>query len=343
MISLDLAGLILVASRTLDLGQGTVLDLADIGAAESVLAEVRSGGGRGPEEAAARLLHGLVRRRVFGPRSAEVGLVAALQLLALNGRDAGDLGTAEQVRELIAGIPTGEVGVAELTAWLQCRPQQAAAGSKGRPLPWRIAARSRMEGRMFERFTERAREVVTVAQEEARGLGHNYIGTEHILLGLLREGDGVAAEVLRERGITLAGARAEVERIIGRGTAAPAGRIPFTPRSKKVLELSLREAKRLRHSYIGTEHILLGLLREGDGVAAEVLAGAGANLGRLRESVIQLVRFTGGSGEPSKEHVLGEVAAVFDDLERLRAEVARLRALLREHGIEPDGGASRSA
>ena len=124
---------------------------------------------------------------------------------------------------------------------------------------------------MFERFTDRARRVVVLAQEEARNLNHNYIGTEHILLGLIHEGEGVAAQALEAMGISLESVREQVEEIIGQGTEAPSGHIPFTPRAKKVLEYSLREALQLGHNYIGTEHILLGLIREGDGVAAQVL------------------------------------------------------------------------
>src|SRR5690348_15470044 len=124
---------------------------------------------------------------------------------------------------------------------------------------------------MFERFTGRARHVVVLAQEEARRLGHNYIGTEHILLGLFGEPDGVAGRVLVGFGMSLESTRSEVTAIVSAGTRAPSGHIPFTPRAKKVLELSLREALHLQHNYIGTEHILLGLIREGDGVAAQVL------------------------------------------------------------------------
>ena len=131
---------------------------------------------------------------------------------------------------------------------------------------------------MFERFTDRARRVVVLAQEEARMLNHNYIGTEHILLGLIREGDGVAAKALESLGISLEAVRQQVEEIIGQGQQAPSGHIPFTPRAKKVLELSLREALQLGHNYIGTEHILLGLIREGEGVAAQVLVKLGADL-----------------------------------------------------------------
>ncbi len=142
---------------------------------------------------------------------------------------------------------------------------------------------------MFERFTDRARRVVVLAQEEARLLNHSYIGTEHILLGLIHEGEGVAAKALESLGISLEAVRSQVEEIIGTGGSSPSGHIPFTPRAKKVLELSLREALQLGHNYIGTEHILLGLIREGEGVAAQVLVKLGADLSRVRQQVIQLL------------------------------------------------------
>ncbi|MHA6785740.1 ATP-dependent Clp protease ATP-binding subunit [Pseudonocardia saturnea] len=153
---------------------------------------------------------------------------------------------------------------------------------------------------MFERFTDRARRVVVLAQEEARMLNHNYIGTEHILLGLIHEGEGVAAKALESLGIALEGVRQQVEEIIGQGQQAPSGHIPFTPRAKKVLELSLREALQLGHNYIGTEHILLGLIREGEGVAAQVLVKLGADLNRVRQQVLQLL-----SGYQGKEPAEG--------------------------------------
>jgi len=149
---------------------------------------------------------------------------------------------------------------------------------------------------MFERFTDRARRVVVLAQEEARMLNHNYIGTEHILLGLIHEGEGVAAKALESLGISLDAVRQQAEDIIGKGQQAPSGHIPFTPRAKKVLELSLREALQLGHNYIGTEHILLGLIREGEGVAAQVLIKLGADLNRVRQQVLQLL-----SGYQGKE------------------------------------------
>ncbi len=162
---------------------------------------------------------------------------------------------------------------------------------------------------MFERFTDRARRVVVLAQEEAKQLNHNYIGTEHILLGLIREGDGIAAKALAELSISIDNVREQVQEIIGQGQTAPTGHIPFTPRAKKVLELSLREALQLGHNYIGTEHILLGLIREGEGVAAQVLVKLGADLTRVRQTVIQLL-----SGYQGKESaVVGGTESTSND------------------------------
>jgi ATP-dependent Clp protease ATP-binding subunit ClpA len=248
---------------------------------------------------------------------------------------------------------------------------------------------------MFERFTDQARRVVVLAQEEARRLNHNYIGTEHILLGLLSEGEGVAAKALESLGISLEVVRVQVQETIGQGQVTPTGHIPFTPRAKKVLELSLREALQLGHNYIGTEHILLGLIREGEGVAAQVLAAVGADHTRVREQVVRLL--TGGSeeagtrtrlvrmavpvdlvdaaeqlaevrrqkeaaieaGDVDRAAALGDreqqlladrarrerewmadvdVQAVLEENQRLHGEVERLRGLLRQHGIEPNGG-----
>ncbi|MDQ3878565.1 MAG: AAA family ATPase, partial [Actinomycetota bacterium] len=184
---------------------------------------------------------------------------------------------------------------------------------------------------MFERFTDRARRVVVLAQEEARLLNHNYIGTEHILLGLIHEGEGVAAKALESLGISLEKVRQQVEEIIGAGQSPPSGHIPFTPRAKKVLELSLREALQLGHNYIGTEHILLGLIREGEGVAAQVLVKLGADLGRVRQQVIQLLSGYAGSG---KEAAAGggesqQGSLVLDQFGR------NLTQLARENKLDP--------
>jgi len=198
---------------------------------------------------------------------------------------------------------------------------------------------------MFERFTDRARRVVVLAQEEARMLNHDYIGTEHILLGLIREGDGVAAQALQALGITQDAVRQQVEEIIGRGQQAPSGHIPFTPRAKKVLKLALREALQLGHNYIGTEHILLGLIREGDGAAAQVLVRLSADLNRPRQQVIQLLhgyqgREQTGSGTLAaaravlagggKRKLLSQLLDRFDSME------SRLSALERRVGTGPD-------
>jgi len=184
---------------------------------------------------------------------------------------------------------------------------------------------------LFERFTDRARRVVVLAQEEARLLNHNYIGTEHILLGLIHEGEGVAAKALESLGISLEKVRQQVEEIIGAGQSPPSGHIPFTPRAKKVLELSLREALQLGHNYIGTEHILLGLIREGEGVAAQVLVKLGADLGRVRQQVIQLLSgYSGakeGAGAAGGEAPQGSL--VLDQFGR------NLTQLARENKLDP--------
>jgi ATP-dependent Clp protease ATP-binding subunit ClpA len=261
---------------------------------------------------------------------------------------------------------------------------------------------------MFERFTDRARRVVVLAQEEARLLNHNYVGTEHLLLGLAHEGQGVAAIALERLGIRLEAVRSQVEEVIGQGQRAPTGHLPFTPRAKKVLELSLRESQQLGHDYIGTEHLLLGLVREGEGVAAQVLIRLGADLPRVRQQVVQLLSgYAGGpeaaTGTPvhttvpedlrEAEEQLAQVrrqkqaaieaqdfdraaalrdqelqllerlaeqegewragvdvAAVVQENRRLHGEVQRLhrevqglRELLRQHGIQPDGGTEQPA
>jgi ATP-dependent Clp protease ATP-binding subunit ClpC len=176
---------------------------------------------------------------------------------------------------------------------------------------------------MFERFTDRARRVVVLAQEEARMLDHNYIGTEHLLLGLVHEGEGVAALALTGMGIQLEAVRWQIEQIIGQGQATSAGHIPFTPRAKKVLELSLREALQLGHNYIGTEHILLGLVREGEGVAAQVLQKLGADLNRVRQAVIRLLGEKGQGPSPGPgEEMEGEGALTGPRCPRCSADLA---------------------
>jgi ATP-dependent Clp protease ATP-binding subunit ClpC len=187
---------------------------------------------------------------------------------------------------------------------------------------------------MFERFTDRARRVVVLAQEEARMLNHSHIGTEHLLLGLVHEGEGVAARALESLNISLSAVRQEVEEAIGRGEQQPSGHIPFTPRAKKVLELSLLESNQLGHSHIGTEHILLGLLREGEGVAAQVLVKMGTDLNRARQQVVELLHGRSGERRPSGRRLRARSAG--DILDLLDALDQRLGAVERWVGMRPE-------
>jgi hypothetical protein len=398
---LDLADLMVIAGRVLDLDPDEALAVADLEAAGEVLAEADRC--QVLQWSAATLLHGLATRRPFGRRSTEVALLAALQLLALNLYQVDDLGPPQAVRELLDRAAAGAADVGELAAWLYgllpgtSRP----TGPLQLVRRWRPRRGEEGGGTMFERFTDRARRVVVLAQEEARLLGHHYIGTEHLLLGLIREAQGVAAKALESLGFSLEAVRAQVEEIIGQGQSAPTGHIPFTPRAKKVLELSLRESRSLGHDYIGTEHILLGLIREREGVAAQVLK-LGADLPRVRQQVIQvlsgyaggeqaaartrLVRMTVPDDLREAEEQLAQVrrqkeaainardfdqatelhdqerqlltrlaereqqwtagvdlAAVIQENHDLHGQVERLRELLRQYGIEPDGGTAQTA
>ncbi len=271
-------------------------------------------------------------------------------------------------------------------------------GHPALPLAERIIKRATMRKQpkgMFQRFTDRARRAVHLAQEEARLLRHNWVGTEHLLLGLLYEEEGVAARALASLGISREDVRVQVEEMIGYGENSPAGPIPFTARAKNALELSLREALQLGHHYIGTEHLLLGLLREGEGIAAQVLTRLDTDYARVRERVLGVL-----TGECEQKNLQTQLVAdlvdadeqltqvrrqkeaAFDagDLDsasalrdrerqlladklrleqqltagvggqamlaenqRLHRELDRLRDLLRQHGIEPDGGTARTA
>ena len=219
---------------------------------------------------------------------------------------------------------------------------------------------------MFERFTPRARNALTHAYEEAKALQHNYVGTEHLLLGLLRENEGIGAQVLIGLGVEVDVVRREIDHRVGRGSEDVRGRAPFTPRSKKVLELALNEAIQFGHNYIGTEHQLLGLLRVTDGVAAEILTDLyEVEIGRVRGEIV--TRLATGGWKPSRRRskpfmrppvtwaapvdpalvarrgrLLGDIQALLDENSRLRDEVAHLRMLLHDHGIDPGGEAGEA-
>jgi ATP-dependent Clp protease ATP-binding subunit ClpC len=197
---------------------------------------------------------------------------------------------------------------------------------------------------MFERFTDRARRVVVLAQEEARMLNHNYIGTEHLLLGLLHEGSGTAATALTSAGITLEAAQAEVESVIGQGKEIPSGHIPFTARAKKCLELSLREALQLGDNYIGTGHLLLGLIRKGDGVGVQVLERLGADLGQLRHRVTVELENDPEAGESADEPLLVRPSRQGDTIRRLLDTIDnRLSSIEGRLGITQAGPTARPA
>jgi len=191
---------------------------------------------------------------------------------------------------------------------------------------------------LFERFTERARQVVVLAQDEARALKHNYIGTEHILLGLLREEEGLAARVLESLDITVEEVRAQVARIVGQGDEVTSGQIPFTPRAKKVLQLALREALSLGHNYIGTEHILLGLVREDEGVAARILLDFDADAEKIRSEVLRVLsepqpRARRGRSRGPVLIVPHDLDSRLSSIEQLLSELAtRLEAIERRLG-----------
>jgi len=413
VIALEVADLVLIASRTLGLDTGQVLDLLDLVAAEHALDQARPGSeSANPATCAAVLLHALVRQRPLRRGNQQVALAAMLQFLALNGQDM-DPDPAEDVAAMVTGLAAGTFDIKDVADWLapRLRPADRAAtrvkeapmrDRPALPLAERIkrAAIGARPKDMFTRFTDRARRVVVLAQDEAGDLGHGSVGTEHLLLGLLAEGEGVAALALESLGISLEEARDRVEEIAGRGHGTPSGHIRLTPRAKKVLELSLREALQLGHDYIGTEHILLGLLREDDGIPAQVLAGRGASYALVRERVValltgryeqadpktRLVRlpvpagladvteqlsqvqrqktaaFEKGDHEGAaalrarekqlraeklrleREWAAGvDVRAVIAENQRVHRELDRLRDLLRQHGIEPDGGTARTA
>ncbi len=251
-----------------------------------------------PASCAAALLSALIRHRPLPRGNEQAAVLATVTFLAVNGWQV-DLDPAGATLAVVADLAAGRRSAADLAAWLSPRisgyrqPAVTRSPAKEAPmhgwLPNLKRPARRKADTVFRRFSPRAREVIIAAQQEARALHHHYIGTEHILLGLLRDRDGLAGRALHVLGISLAAAREQVLDIIGQGKQEPAGHIPFTPRSKRVLELAVREAAQLGHLYVGTEHILLGLIREGDGVGWHVLTRLGATAPRVRNQVQDLM------------------------------------------------------
>jgi Clp amino terminal domain, pathogenicity island component len=358
VIALEVADLVVIAGRTLGLDTGRVLDLLDPAVAERALTEARPDSQPGdPASQGATLLHAIVRHRPLRHGNKQVALAAMLQFLALNGWGV-DPDPAGHVATMVAELAAGTLDTKDLADWLAPRLRPSDRGAtvakeapmRPRPAPplaERIkmaTLRTRREGTrrkgMFRRFTNPARRAVVLARDEARDLGHGFIGPEHLLLGLLREGESVAAMVLESLGISLRDARGQVEEITGHGQGTRTGHIPFTLHARTALELSLREALQLGHNWIGTEHLLLALLRDGEGVPARVLTGLGAGHPQVREGVLNLQA----SLRREQQWAAGaDVGAVIAENRRVHRELDRLRDLLRQHGIEPDGGTARTA
>lgn len=302
MRPLEVADLVVIASRVLGLSTGEALSLLDVEAAERALAQARPAESRGnPASDAAILLCALVRDKPFRRGSRQVALAVMLQFLALNGWEV-DTDPPELVAAMVAGAEADVLGAAEVADWLASRLRPA-----GRPVasakeePMRARPALPLTGRIrkaavrkppagtFRRFTDGTRRAVHLAHEEARLLGHSQAGTEHLLLGLVHDEEGLAAKVLESLGLSLGEVHRQVMAITGHGHDRPTGHIPFTPRAKKALDLSLQEALALGHTYVGTEHLLLSLLSDEHGIAARVLAGLGASHAGAQERVVDLL------------------------------------------------------
>jgi len=289
---LDVADLVVIAGKTLGLDSQAALDRVDLSAAQTAVSEAAQAADSGdPALAAAALLAALMQHRPWDRDTGPVAVAAATTFLAINGWQA-DLDPPEAVREVVAALAGGRLDVAGLAAWLA--PRLSPSSVKEAPMSGWLPGRSK-SGRkvnLFQRLSPGARAALICGQEEARSLRHGYLGTEHLLLGLLRQNDGVAARALRATGVDTEAVRQEVLEIIGQGHVVIRGQLRFTPRAKKVLGLALRESRDLGHLYIGTEHLLLGLLREGQGVASQVLSRLGADPDTIRQRLAEL------SGQP---------------------------------------------
>ncbi len=301
MNPLDVADLVVIAGKTLGLGSQAALDRVDLGAAQTAVSEAAPAADSGdPALAAASVLAALIRHCPWEADTGPVAVAAATTFLALNGWQA-DLDPPEAVREVVAALGAGRLDAAGLAAWLAPRLSASANQDKEAPMSGWLPGRNRSGRRKtgpFQRFSPGARETMIASQEEARSLRHGYIGTEHLLLGLLRQHDGVAAQALRAAGISTDAVRTEVLEIIGHGHQVVRGHVPLTTRAKKTLQIAVREAREAGHMYIGTEHLLLGLLREGHGVACQVLSALGADADTLRQHLAELSGQPEAPGEP---------------------------------------------
>ena len=369
---LDQYDVLAVAARVWRCSSETAVGRTNLDTVDRVLADVRRTDGLA--DAAGVLLAGLIRARAFDGANRVAAVAVVLQFVSVNQTDLR-LEPVAEWDELLDRVTADAVTPTEVADFLDARlePERVTAEDLRRQLDAElglvdeVAALARAElwrgVEMFEKFTDRARQVVVLAQEEARGLQHNFIGTEHLLLGLIEEGHGTAAKVLGGApipphrrtgpGITGPAVRDLVVEIIGRGAHPAPGTVPFTPRAKSTLEHAYAEARDLGDDLLDTEHLLLGLLRDGEGVAAQILIKLGADLDELRRKVLDrrghrtrvesavagfLADDSGSTWTTfgRRHHLLAELSAVLDENERLHEQVAELRALLRRHDIDPD-------
>lgn len=351
-----------VAARVLRCSSEDAVRRTDLDAVERALTDVRRTSGLA--EAAGELLSGLIRARAFSGANRTVAVAVVLQFVTLNQADLR-LEPVDELDDLLDRISTDTTNRHEVAGFLQDRLEHLGLSAAELHehlrldllLEDEVAALHTewqwMGERMFEQFNAEARRAVVVAQEEARSLDHTFIGTEHLLLGLIHEGQGGVAKVLSDKGIAAPAVRDLVLEIIGRGEhKAPGGHIPFTPRAKQALEQAYKESRRLGAEQLGPEHLLLALIHDGEGVAAQVLTRLGGKLEDLRARIeewidrrqrTEAVVTDMLTEDPStwttygrRHHLIAELNAVLDENERLHEQVARLRDLLRKHDIDPD-------
>lgn len=327
---------VVAAAAQLAGGGADALGAADLGALEAALARVAAADPADPPEAAALVFAELARSRPFPSSNLAVAWLAACQLLSLNDMDLP--GAADEGLTRILGQVAGGADVDLLVDWIEARCPAPGQGGKG--------------VRMFERFSDTGRDAIQLAREEARGLGHDFLGTEHLLLGLVGGEEGPAVTVLAQAGVTAPAVRDGIVSVIGPSSGPGRGLPRLTPRTKKVLELSLREAVRVRSRSIGPEHVLLAIIREGSGVATAVLEDLGVDPRELRRDVLQAMggipTVADASGSATgdlgavRQRVLTDIDTLTGRIRELESECERLRGILRRHGVEPDGG-ERSA
>ena len=347
MKHLDLYDVLAVAARVLECDPAAAIRRTELDVVDAVLREVAELDD--VVDAAAVLLSGLVRGCPFSGRNRRVSVAVTLQLLALNRCDLR-LEPVEELDDLLDRIQAGGASSSAVAELLRARlnsPVAFASFGLQRPIWEEIV--------MYEKFSDAARQVVALAQEQARDLHHQRIGTEHLLLGLLEEKTGVAAQVLAGCGVSAPAVRTFVEETVGREQDESSGFVPFTPRAKKVLELSHKVSLQLGSDRIGTEHLLLGLLQEGGGLAAQAIVKGGTDLSHLKRQLMQTIEqrkraeaavqgfLTEGAQHSGawvthdrRRHLVGELNTILDENERLHEEITRLRQKLRAHDIDPD-------